>query len=106
MCRARVAVRREVRAVAGKRGMPRGRATGFMCFGLRTFCVDQTELVRNVRWREAQDAGLEVRSRIGTLLIDRAHALLLYLDLLRSRQRPRASPDETKMDGRSSDMDG
>jgi hypothetical protein len=37
VCRARVAVRREVRAVAGKRGMPRGRATGFMCFGLRTF---------------------------------------------------------------------
>ena len=57
-----------------------------------------------MRWREAQDAGLEVRSRIGTPLIDRAHALLLYLDLLRSRQRPRASPNETKMDGRSSDM--
>ena len=31
MCRARVAVRREVRAVAGKRGLPRGRAPGFMC---------------------------------------------------------------------------
>ena len=31
VCRARVAVRREVRAVAGKRGLPRGRAPGFMC---------------------------------------------------------------------------
>ena len=31
MWRARVAVRREVRAVAGKRGLPRGRAPGFMC---------------------------------------------------------------------------
>ena len=31
MCRARVAVRCEVRAVAGKRGLPRGRAPGFMC---------------------------------------------------------------------------
>ena len=31
VCRARVAVRCEVRAVAGKRGLPRGRAPGFMC---------------------------------------------------------------------------
>ena len=30
-CGARAAVRREVRAVAGKRGLPRGRAPGFMC---------------------------------------------------------------------------
>ena len=29
-CGARAAVRREVRAVAGKRGLPRGRAPGFM----------------------------------------------------------------------------
>ena len=55
--------------------------------------------------REAQDAGMEARLRIGTPLSDRIHALLSYHELLRSRQRPCASPDETKMDGRSSDMD-
>ena len=36
-CGARAAVRREVRAVAGKRGLPRGRAPGVMCMGLRNF---------------------------------------------------------------------
>ena len=45
VCMARVAVRREVRAVAGKRGLPRGRAPGFMCNAAAeffTFCRSNT----------------------------------------------------------------
>ena len=34
---ARAAVRREMRAVAAKRLLPRGRAPGVMCMGLRNF---------------------------------------------------------------------
>ena len=45
-------------------------------------CDDQTVLVRRVRWREAQDARLKARARIGAPLSALAQALLVHMQLL------------------------
>jgi hypothetical protein len=67
-------------------------------------CDDQTVLVRRVRWREAQDARLKARARIGAPLSAVAQALLVYLQLLCGREGPSPRTDETMMDRRSIDV--
>jgi hypothetical protein len=68
VCRARVAVRREVRAVAGKRGLPRGRAPGFMCNEAAEFARTSTSKASSALvscYTTLVDIGWDLRDQMG-----------------------------------------